>query len=204
MRYFVQAFLCLCMAILCGCETASPTRVFPDAGAADVTATQNILLYEAAADKDHDGVPTPQDCNDDDPIVYPGGYEFCDWQDNDCDGETDETWKSLWGGLYGTPCLVTDEQGCVSEGRWGCDMDHDWLACNAPPVTPTHEKCNGADDDCDGITDNGVGWPELGSVCTITAPPCTVPGVWSCDPYTEMPYCTADDIPHPETTCTEN
>jgi hypothetical protein len=36
-------------------------------------------------------VTTPGDCDDDDRNIYPGGTEYCDLKDNDCDGETDES-----------------------------------------------------------------------------------------------------------------
>ncbi len=198
---FMSAFVLVCVFNSCTAECPHLATDAAISNAADAPTPPDITI---AIDNDGDGVFPPEDCNDHDPNVYPGAYEYCDFQDNDCDGETDETWKSLWGGLYGTPCSVTDTNGCVSVGRWGCDMDHDWLACNASPVVAHVEKCNGADDDCDGVTDNGQGWPMIGTVCTIMAGTCTVPGLWACSSYTEMPYCTAEDIPFPETTCLEN
>jgi hypothetical protein len=42
------------------------------------------------SDADGDGVPTPDDCDDADPTVFPGAAEVCrDGVDNDCDDATD-------------------------------------------------------------------------------------------------------------------
>jgi len=41
-------------------------------------------------DKDGDGYPAPEDCDDNDDTVYPGAEELCDSKDNDCDGIKDE------------------------------------------------------------------------------------------------------------------
>jgi len=36
-------------------------------------------------DMDGDGVPSATDCDDTDPLNFPGNEEACDDQDNDCD-----------------------------------------------------------------------------------------------------------------------
>ncbi|MCX6781202.1 MAG: MopE-related protein [Candidatus Magasanikbacteria bacterium] len=152
-------------------------------------------------DKDHDDFPAWIDCDDDDPDIYPGAYEYCDFRDNDCDGETDEVWKTLWDGLYGTPCSTTDENNCVSVGIWTCDMDRDWLVCSASPITSHVEKCNGLDDDCNGITDIDR-WVDLGKPCTADVDGCVVTGIWQCDSYDETAHCSAEYLLMPSP-CTE-
>ena len=69
---------------------------------------------------------------------------------------------------------------------------HDWITCNATPRNPEKEVCNEIDDDCNGITDIDV-WPELGLSCSIQSEICTIEGVWACDFYSNLPYCTAED-----------
>lgn len=41
-------------------------------------------------DADADGSLAVDDCNDHNPTLRPGGFDFCDGQDNDCDGQLDE------------------------------------------------------------------------------------------------------------------
>ncbi|MBI5789663.1 MAG: putative metal-binding motif-containing protein [Candidatus Schekmanbacteria bacterium] len=41
-------------------------------------------------DVDEDGFNVNQDCNDNDPSVYPAAQEICDGKDNNCDGQKDE------------------------------------------------------------------------------------------------------------------
>lgn len=100
------------------------------------------------------------DCDDGDDEKYPGNTEVCDGKDNDCDGSTDE-------GVTTTYYLDADGDGyytgapvaaCASPGAgWvtiytaGGDCDDGIFAIN-PGAT---EVCNGVDDDCDNLTDEG-------------------------------------------------
>ena len=43
-----------------------------------------------ATDFDLDGSPAGEDCDDADPVVFPGAAERCDGKDQDCDGQIDE------------------------------------------------------------------------------------------------------------------
>jgi hypothetical protein len=74
--------------------------------------------------------------------------ERCDGSDADCDGTADE----------GCPCTLGMMQSCGTDdgacrlGTQTCSATGTWGACTGGqgPIT---ESCNGADDDCDGMTD---------------------------------------------------
>jgi len=82
--------------------------------------------------------------------VPPPEPELCDGADNDCDGTIDE--------MLSIACTVTSGCGPVA-GTSTCSGGS-YGACDAP-LTPT-ETCNGLDDDCDGVIDDGAGCP-----CTL-------------------------------------
>jgi hypothetical protein len=79
-------------------------------------------------------------------FCFPSDFseEICDNKDNDYDGLVDEE--------------VT--LPCGNENGWGyCEGEEictngTWEECNAP--IPSQEECNNIDDDCDGMTDNGI------------------------------------------------
>ena len=109
-----------------------------------------------AEDRDGDGFPVVDDCDDLDPRASPAASESCNGRDDDCDGLVDE----------GTP---------PDAATWYTDADGDGYgsdevrACDAPPgtswlgddcddadpeVSPgADELCGGDDEDCDGEID---------------------------------------------------
>jgi len=74
--------------------------------------------------------------------------ESCDGADNDGDMEVDEDWPGL-----GEACGA-DAGECV-EGRYVCTEDGTSLVCDGE-VGPTAEVCDGKDNDCDGLVDEGA------------------------------------------------
>jgi Notch-like protein len=73
--------------------------------------------------------------------------ETCDEIDNDCDGQTDETFLEL-----GTACDSDDDQDLCANGLTTCNLDTGGTMCVGDAEIP--ETCNNRDDDCDGIIDN--------------------------------------------------
>jgi MYXO-CTERM domain-containing protein len=77
--------------------------------------------------------------------------EFCNGDDDDCDGFTDEDFTDL-----GDDCDNGEEGICFEPGNMVCTSDGFGTECDAPPGTPGTEVCNGLDDDCNGLIDDGL------------------------------------------------
>ena len=109
------------------------------------------------------------DCDDFDPTVSPLANEICDEIDNDCDGTVDEGvtstfYADLDGDGYGTPASTIGACepvfGFVSN-RDDCDD------ADSEKNPAAFEKCDGVDNDCDGLSDeegaiDGAVWYEDG------------------------------------------
>ncbi len=102
------------------------------------------------------------DCDDNESTVFPGGIEVCDGLDNDCntlvdDDSTDAvTWtfdNDIDG--YGDPATAIDQ--CESPGAGYILSPDDDCDDNEVTVFPGNpEFCDGLDNDCDGVIDNGA------------------------------------------------
>ena len=135
-------------------------------------------------DDDGDGTGDADDCAPLDPLAYVGAPELCNGKDDDCDDQTDEGYPDTdtdgqadcvdtdddGDGVPDTAdnCPLTpnpgqedldkDGKGDVCDGDIDGDKDPNDTDC-APLDPKVHheaaESCNGADDDCDGLVDEG-------------------------------------------------
>ncbi|MDP3244850.1 MAG: MopE-related protein, partial [bacterium] len=96
----------------------------------------------------------------------------CDQKDNDCDGQTDEDFIGLGGGCTMGIGL------CLASGYKTCKPDGSGIQCSAFPSVPVTELCDGLDNDCDGVTDNGF---PLGQSCEDGLGECKCQGAFVCD-----------------------
>ena len=102
------------------------------------------------------------DCDDADAAQHPGADEYCNGEDDDCDGTVDEddavdapTWYAdADADGYGDPA-VTDI-GCYQPSGYLADST-DCDDADAAQYPGADEYCNGEDDDCDGAVDEDGG-----------------------------------------------
>jgi hypothetical protein len=117
-------------------------------------------------DADGDGINSCTDCDDDDDTVYPGATESCDEVDNDCDGLIDDADSDL-DASTGTQFYIDfdgDGHGDARSVIMACaqpdgtaEMGDDCDDNNAEANPNGTETCDGVDNDCDELIDEGVG-----------------------------------------------
>jgi hypothetical protein len=114
-----------------------------------------------------DYVANADDCNDADGASNPDADESCaDEADNDCDGDINNGCACAPIGDT-RPCGA--DEGACHAGTQTCG-EEGWSECGGDEyVASVVEACTGSDDDCDGITDEGLAddqW-ENNDVCSM-------------------------------------
>jgi hypothetical protein len=88
--------------------------------------------------------------------------EICDGIDNNCDGRVDEGFN------VGAAC-TNGVGACQAAGVIVCGSDGTGSFCNATPGSPSPEICDGIDNDCNGVVDDGTQPKEATNLVFNTA-----------------------------------
>ena len=144
--------------LLCGCSTPENKSAEDRLSRGDLAPRDDTAApteEPAPVDVDGDGWPATDDCNDDDPTVYPGAVEVCNGVDDNCADGVDEGAGEAWfrdadGDGYGQDelGLACDmpEAGAVTTGGDCADDD--------PTIHPYSDTLvDGRDSSCDGKRD---------------------------------------------------
>jgi len=154
----------------------------------------SVNIAECMTDADDDGYyAEADDCNDNDAAIHPGATEVCDGVDNDCNDGIDEDFTNLGGS-----CSAGVGE-CSAEGTYVCTADTLGTECNAVAGIPGTETCNGLDDDCDEVLDDGLVAPLADNqkgVCAGSVKICDGVNEWI-----EPDYTLIADYEDPEVSC---
>ena len=118
------------------------------------TGTESVLACRPPAGT----ADRPLDCDDTDPMVFPGADERCNGRDNDCDEAIDEASDAPWfededGDGFGG--ARADLVGCAPPMGYVMDSS-DCDDSDADTFPGGVETCDLADQDCDGTVDEGT------------------------------------------------
>ena len=118
------------------------------------------VVEDFVTDADGDGYTEEDgDCDDSDSSIHTGALEICDGVDNDCDGEVDEEVTTAFyadadGDGFGNAELMEEaceaSEGFVPNGS-DCDDTNDQI------YPAADEICDGVDNDCNDLIDDGLG-----------------------------------------------
>ncbi|MBN2518019.1 MAG: putative metal-binding motif-containing protein, partial [Candidatus Altiarchaeota archaeon] len=143
----------------------------------------------SGVDEDLDTYCPPDDCDNSNGDIFPGAVELCDLLDNNCNGLVDSDYVSM-----PTECGLGV---CASSGMLHCKSGVEVDSCMPGMPMGYDSECNGLDDDCDGVTDEG--YIPLPTTCGIGA--CFAEGSTACIGGVETDTCMPNQPAPDDTTC---
>ncbi len=129
----------------------------------------NSIIYACTAPEGY--VDNNLDCDDRDEYTYPDAEDYDDCMDNDCDGRIDEDaprtqyYPDRDRDNYGDANSEADEELLLTRCEWAeyyrsyvaNNLDCDDNDSDVNPDPEMQEICDGKDNDCDGVIDEGTG-----------------------------------------------
>lgn len=112
----------------------------------------------------------------------PGRVELCDGLDNDCNPGTPDGYSET---LFGKSCSV-GVGACMQSSSYTCQAASMVCPVVALPPSQNDASCDGIDNDCNGLVDDGV--PETAIRCGVGA--CESVGVERCEDGRFVAECT--------------
>ena len=102
------------------------------------------------------------------------GAEVCNGRDDDCDGAIDEG--------VARPSGFCSPNGVCAGTLASCGGAAGWVCTYPATYEEAETRCDGLDNDCDGLADEG--YPLLGAGCFNGLGACRRDGLYVCDPST--------------------
>ncbi len=172
----------LAVGPLWGCLPELPERLIVSEPLADIGPDNDVPRPDMSPDMGPDAEIPDRGAAVDGPLPMP---ESCNGEDDDLDGRVDE------GFALGMPC--TAGQGiCAAEGTTVCRADGMGFRCDAVPGRPSTELCNGLDDDCSGVIDEG--FEGVDEACTAGEGVCRAEGTLRCSDDGEAVECSVRPV----------
>ena len=139
------------------CEEDLYTEIevqFLDLDSENIWSEKRWMVFSCQIDEDSDGHLYPDDCNDQDPNIYPGAVERCNGYDDNCDEDIDGL------GSQGSIILYQDADddghGSSALSLSGCEGTPGWVTndndcddSNSDTYPGAPEICDQMDNDCD-------------------------------------------------------